>query len=132
MRFAASPWSSPRPTTRATCAASPTSGVPARQNVVFELGLLLAKLGRSRVDILLEHPDQMERPSDVQGLIYLPVTDSVDETKVLLAKEMDTAVVDRMTRSWTIVTVCWVSRYQPLRHRIRTCLLSNRSSTRVE
>lgn len=33
--------------------------------------------------------DQMERPSDVQGLIYLPFTDSVDETKVVLAKEMD-------------------------------------------
>jgi predicted nucleotide-binding protein len=31
----------------------------------------------------------MERPSDVQGLIYLPFTDSVDETKVLLAKEMN-------------------------------------------
>jgi hypothetical protein len=61
----------------------------ARQNVVFELGLLPAKLGRSRVAILLEHQDQMERPSDVQGLIYLPFTDSVDETKVLLAKEMD-------------------------------------------
>lgn len=61
----------------------------ARQNVVFELGLLLAKLGRARVAILLKHQDQMERPSDVQGLIYLPFTDSVDETKVLLAKEMD-------------------------------------------
>jgi predicted nucleotide-binding protein len=61
----------------------------ARQNVVLELGLLLAKLGRSRVAILLKHQDQMERPSDVQGLIYLPFTDSVDETKVLLAKEMD-------------------------------------------
>ena len=32
---------------------------------------------------------EMERPSDVQGLIYLPFTDSIDETKVLLAMEMD-------------------------------------------
>lgn len=31
----------------------------------------------------------MERPSDAQGRIYLPLTDSVDKTKVLLAKEMD-------------------------------------------
>lgn len=61
----------------------------ARQNVVFELEMLLAKPGRSRVAILLEHQDQMERPSDVQGLIYLPFTDSIDETKVRLAKEMD-------------------------------------------
>jgi predicted nucleotide-binding protein len=30
----------------------------------------------------------MERPSDIQGLIYLPFTDNVEEVKVLLAKEM--------------------------------------------
>lgn len=44
----------------------------ARQNVVFEIGLLLAKLGRSRVAILLKHQDEMERLSHVQNLIYLP------------------------------------------------------------
>ena len=33
----------------------------ARQNVVLELGLLLATLGRSRVAILLKHAAQMER-----------------------------------------------------------------------
>jgi predicted nucleotide-binding protein len=31
----------------------------------------------------------MERPSDIQGLIYLPFTDDVAETKVQLAKEME-------------------------------------------
>jgi len=60
----------------------------ARQNVVLELGLLLAVLGRSRVAILLKNQDEMERPSDIQGLIYLPFRDDVAETKVLLAKEM--------------------------------------------
>jgi predicted nucleotide-binding protein len=54
----------------------------ARQNVVLELGLLLAKLGRARVAILLKHQEKMERPSDIQGLIYLPFTDDVAETKV--------------------------------------------------
>ena len=43
----------------------------ARQNVVLELGMLLTTLGRSKVAILLKNPDIMERPSDVQGLIYL-------------------------------------------------------------
>ena len=43
----------------------------ARQNVVLELGMLLARLGRSRVAILLKDPGQMERPSDIQGLIYI-------------------------------------------------------------
>jgi len=61
----------------------------ARQNVVLELGLLLAKLGRSRVAILLKDQEHMERPSDIQGLIYIPFNDNVDEGKVLLAKEME-------------------------------------------
>lgn len=61
----------------------------ARQNVVLELGLMLAKLGRPRVAILLKDQDKMERPSDIQGLIYLPFSDSVEEVKVLLAKEME-------------------------------------------
>jgi predicted nucleotide-binding protein len=60
----------------------------ARQNVVLEIGLLLAKLGRARVAILIKHQEQMERPSDLQGLIYLPFTDDVKEVTVLLAKEM--------------------------------------------
>jgi predicted nucleotide-binding protein len=30
----------------------------------------------------------MERPSDLQGLIYLAFTDDVDEIKLQLAKEM--------------------------------------------
>lgn len=60
----------------------------ARQNVVLELGLLLGKLGRSRVAILLKDQEHMERPSDLQGLIYLPFTDDVDEVKLTLAKEM--------------------------------------------
>jgi predicted nucleotide-binding protein len=61
----------------------------ARQNVVLELGLLLGKLGRPKVAILLKNQEKMERPSDIQGLIYLPFTDDVAETKVQLAKEME-------------------------------------------
>jgi predicted nucleotide-binding protein len=60
----------------------------ARQNVVLEMGLLLGKLGRSRIAILLRDQEHMERPSDLQGLIYLPFTDDVKEVNVLLAKEM--------------------------------------------
>lgn len=61
----------------------------ARQNVVLELGLLLSKLGRPKVAILLKNQEKMERPSDIQGLIYLPFTDDVAEVKVQLAKEME-------------------------------------------
>lgn len=60
-----------------------------RQNVVLELGMLLQKLGRKRVAILLKEQDKMERPSDIQGLIYIPFRDNLEkEAGVLLAKEM--------------------------------------------
>ncbi len=61
----------------------------ARQNVVLELGMLLSKLGRSRVAILLHQHENMERPSDIQGLIYIPFKDNLEkDTGLLLAKEM--------------------------------------------
>ena len=59
-----------------------------RQNVVLELGMLLAKLGRKKVAILLKNVQNMERPSDIDGLIYMPFSYSLDEIKVKLAKEM--------------------------------------------
>lgn len=59
-----------------------------RQNVVLELGMLLAKVGRSKVAILLSQAEDMEKPSDIDGLIYIPFKDNVEEAKVSLAKEM--------------------------------------------
>ena len=61
----------------------------ARQNVVLELGMLLAKLGRQNVAILLKTQENMERPSDIQGLIYVPYKDDIaKEAGVSLAKTM--------------------------------------------
>lgn len=61
----------------------------ARQNVVLELGMLLTRLGRSRVAILLKQQANMERPSDIQGLIYIPFKDDLQkEAGTILAKEM--------------------------------------------
>ena len=50
--------------------------------------MLLAKIGRSKVAILLSQAEEMERPSDIEGLIYIPFKDNVEETKLSLAKEM--------------------------------------------
>jgi predicted nucleotide-binding protein len=63
----------------------------ARQNVVLELGMLLNKLGRKRVAVLVQTREEMERPSDIAGLIYLPFTDSISEVRADLAREMATA-----------------------------------------
>lgn len=59
-----------------------------RQNVVLELGMLLSRIGREKVAILLSQAEHMEKPSDIAGLIYIPFTDNVEETKLSLAKEM--------------------------------------------
>ncbi|ODS04140.1 hypothetical protein AUC71_05615 [Methyloceanibacter marginalis] len=61
----------------------------ARQNVVMELGMMLAKLGRPNVAILTPSSIAMERPSDIQGLLYIPYKDSLNEAALTLAKEID-------------------------------------------
>ncbi len=65
------------------------SAYRARQNVVLELGMLLSQLGRKKVAILLRDQENMERPSDIQGLIYIPFKDNLErDAGLLLAKEM--------------------------------------------
>lgn len=61
----------------------------ARQNVVLEMGMLIAALGRSNVAILKK--GDLEVPSDADGIIYLPFKDHVKEIVTLLAKRLDDA-----------------------------------------
>ena len=61
-----------------------------RQNVVLELGMFLAKLGRDKVAILLKEDRDFEKPSDIQGLVYIPFTNKVDEVTISLVKELST------------------------------------------
>jgi len=58
----------------------------ARQNVVLEMGMFLAKLGREKVIIL--HKGELELPSDIHGYIYLPFKDSVMEQKAKLGASL--------------------------------------------
>jgi predicted nucleotide-binding protein/predicted RNA-binding Zn-ribbon protein involved in translation (DUF1610 family) len=58
----------------------------ARQNVIFEFGYFIAKLGRDKVAALCE--EGIERPSDIDGLLYTPI-DQKGEWKKKLAKEID-------------------------------------------
>jgi predicted nucleotide-binding protein len=50
--------------------------------------MMLAVLGRPRVAILLKSDLAMDKPSDIQGLIYIPFKENVSEAKLTLAKEM--------------------------------------------
>ena len=57
----------------------------ARQNVVFEHGYLIGKLGRNRVCALIK--DEVETPGDISGVIYKNM-DSAGAWKTEILKEM--------------------------------------------
>jgi predicted nucleotide-binding protein len=61
----------------------------ARQNVVLELGMVLAKLGRKRVAILRKKT--VEQPSDIDGLLYIPFEERVEEIKLKIYQELQAA-----------------------------------------
>ena len=60
----------------------------ARQNVVLELGYFWGRLGRGRVCVL--YKGGVELPSDMQGLLYVPMNNP-DEWQLPLAREMKQA-----------------------------------------
>jgi predicted nucleotide-binding protein len=62
----------------------------ARQNVIFELGFFVGKLGLSRVVALVK--GDLEVPSDFDGIVYVPL-DNSGAWKFPLAKELRAANV---------------------------------------
>lgn len=60
----------------------------ARQNVIFEHGYLLGKLGRSKVCCLYEKG--VERPSDLDGVLYIEI-DENNSWKTKIIKNMKAA-----------------------------------------
>lgn len=60
----------------------------ARQNVVFEHGYLIGKLGRHNVSALVKV--DVEIPNDISGVVYIPL-DQHGAWRVALAKELRTA-----------------------------------------
>ena len=66
----------------------PNARFRARQNVIFEFGFFIARLGRQRVAALCK--GDIELPSDYHGVVYIPL-DENGAWKIALAKEMKTA-----------------------------------------
>lgn len=60
----------------------------ARQNVILEMGMLLSRLGRENIIILLK--GQVEYPSDMSGIFYLPYQEHISE--------IVNKLVDRLTK----------------------------------
>jgi predicted nucleotide-binding protein len=60
----------------------------ARQNVIFEMGYFIGKLGRDKVFLLLEQG--VEKPGDLDGIVYTLI-DSHEGWKLKLVKELKSA-----------------------------------------
>lgn len=58
----------------------------ARQNVIFEFGYFVSKLGREKVCALCK--DEIEKPSDINGVLYIPFNNN---WKFNLLKELKIA-----------------------------------------
>jgi predicted nucleotide-binding protein len=57
----------------------------ARQNVVFEHGYLMAKLGRENVCALVK--SNLEKPNDISGVVYVDL-DQAGAWKIEVSKEL--------------------------------------------
>jgi len=64
----------------------------ARQNVVLEMGMVFASLGRERMVILKK--GVLEIPSDIEGILRLEFNDHVKEIAVKLATRMKSAGIE--------------------------------------
>ena len=60
----------------------------ARQNVIFELGYFMAILGRKLGRVILLHKGSVEIPSDIQGLIYIDISDGIEAAGEKIRREL--------------------------------------------
>lgn len=61
----------------------------ARQNVVLEFGYFIGLLNRDKVCCL--YKGDIELPSDMHGIVYIPFRESVNEVKDMIIKELKAA-----------------------------------------
>lgn len=58
----------------------------ARQNVVLEMGMLISSIGRRNIAILVK--GHLERPSDADGILYIPLNNHVKEVVPRLSSRL--------------------------------------------
>ena len=80
--------------------AAPEQAARARQNVIFELGYFVGRLGRGRACFLRK--GEVEIPSDLVGVIYTDMDHPAEGWKVKLARELkdDSGSNSMPTRWW--------------------------------
>ena len=60
----------------------------ARQNVIFEMGYFLGRLGRKKGQVILLKKGNIELPSDIRGLIYIDISDGIEAAGEEIRREL--------------------------------------------
>jgi predicted nucleotide-binding protein len=60
----------------------------ARQNVIFEMGFFLGKLGRTSGRVLLLYKGSLDIPSDIAGIEYIDITNGIESAGEKIRKEL--------------------------------------------
>ena len=77
----------------AASAAEPDSAKRrARQNVIFEMGYFLGRLGRTSGRVLLLHKGPLELPSDLHGVVYIDISNGVASSGEIIRREIGEAL----------------------------------------
>ena len=63
----------------------------ARQNVIFELGFFLGRLGRDSGRVILLHKGPIELPSDISGVVYIDISNGVEAAGEMIRREVQDA-----------------------------------------
>jgi predicted nucleotide-binding protein len=66
----------------------PETAYRARQNVVFELGYFMGKLGRKSGRVIVLHKGRLEIASDLAGLIYIDVSNGINAAGEDIRREL--------------------------------------------
>jgi len=63
-------------------------GNRSRQNVIFELGYFIGRLGRKSGKIILLKKGEIDIPSDIHGVIYIDITKGIEESLQKIRNEL--------------------------------------------
>ena len=60
----------------------------ARQNVIFEMGYFLGKLGRKSGRVILLYKGNLELPNDISGLVYINIDNGIEASGEQIRREI--------------------------------------------
>ncbi len=69
-----------------------------RQNVIFEMGYFLGVLGRETGRVILLHVGPIDLPSDLSGVVYINITNGVEEAGEEIRTELEN--VKQKSQDW--------------------------------